>query len=318
MAKRCKVLFLYRSSGGYLESTLMRGFQLCELAREHLGDRYDFAMRAVPNLQRLRIEAAWIAMQPKRAIFLYVKDVVDRFSPEGLRRMQARSAGTALDYVDRHLHIMPHQGIDLHISASLSGVDAMRARLRETAETPNVIKGDVACLLHGADLRIHKLPKVSHDGFRPVYFGSPHVTTIPQALQERLEVIDATTIEKMAENYRSVAGYNFHYAVRQIVEYPHIRGRKPLTKAVTAAVLGANVLTHADEDDALPLLGPDYPFMTCSTDHGEILEMMARAEREFGGPVWDKARSQMEALASRVSFKAQMDDLEAILKRLAG
>ena len=316
MARRPKVRFLYRSSGGYLGSTQMRGFQLCDLARDQLGDRYDFAMQPVPNLQKLRIEGAWIAWQPRGVIYFIVKDAVDRFSPEGLQRLHAKAAGTALDYVDRHLHIMPPRGIDLHIAASISGTAAMMARIAEVAGTDEAIDGQVMRLMHGVDHRLYALPKARDDRFRPVYFGSPHVTTMPDAIARSIDIIDATTTEKMAENFARVSGYNFHYGIRKIVQYPHIRGRKPFTKAFTAAVLGANILTHADEDEALPVLGPNYPYMTASTNHGEVSEMMDKARRTFGGPEWRAAEIQMQRLADMVSFKAQAAELDAILRRL--
>lgn len=314
--QRPRVRFLYRSSSRYLGSTQMRGVQLCRLAQDQLGDRYDFALQAVPNLQKLHLEWPWIAMQPRGTVFVLVKDAVDRFSTEGLLRLQARSAGVALDYIDRHLHIMPPQGIDLHISASISGVAAMDARIAELAGTGDAIQGETALLLHGVDHRLYELPKAKLDQFRPVYFGSPHVTTIPADLLQQLAVIDATNTEAMAANFASVAGYNLHYGIRKIVEYPHLRGRKPFTKGFTAAVLGANILTHTDEDDALPLLGSGYPFMAASTEPEAIIDTWHKAQRDFGGATWQKASERMSKLAQKVSFKAQAAQLETVLLRL--
>jgi len=294
----------------------MRGFQICSLARERLGDRFDFAMQSVPNLRKLGIERAWIAMQPRDTVFILIKDAVDRFSQEGLERLQRKSAGVALDHIDRHRHIMPPRGIDIHISASVSGVSAMKGRIAELEGTPEAIEGDVALLLHGVDQRLYELPKATYDRFRAAYLGSPHVTTIPEEIADQIKVVDATTTEKMAENYRAISGYNFHYAIRKIVEYPHLRGRKPFTKAFTAAVLGANVITHADEDDALLLLDESYPYMATSTDHQEIVEVMHKAKRTFGGPDWTHAQKEMTRLAEMVSFDTQAADLEAILLRL--
>ena len=294
----------------------MRAFQLCSIAHDLLGDRYDFATQAVPNLRRLRIEGPWLALQPRGTVFILVKDAVDRFSPDGLLALQERAAGVALDHIDRHLHIMPRRGIDLHVSASVSGVAAMSDRIAEVTGGPDAISGEVARLLHGVDLRVHQLPRATYDALRPVYFGAPHVTTIPAAIAHQIPVLDATTTQKMEANYRAVAGYNLHYGIRRIVKYPHIRGRKPFTKGFTAGVLGANILTHADEDDALPLLGPDYPYMADSTEEAKILETWARVQREFGGPMWRKAADAMEQLSTLVSIPAQAAELDAILRRL--
>ncbi|MEO1272402.1 MAG: hypothetical protein AAFX99_30255, partial [Myxococcota bacterium] len=125
------------------------------MAQDQLGDRYDFALQAVPNLQKLGLEVPWIAVQPRGTVFILVKDAVDRFSSEGLLRLQARAAGIALDYIDRHLHIMPPQGVDLHISASISGETAMRARMAEVAGTDQQLAGETAQLLHGVDHRLY-------------------------------------------------------------------------------------------------------------------------------------------------------------------
>ncbi|MEM9318896.1 MAG: hypothetical protein AAGA70_07795 [Pseudomonadota bacterium] len=294
----------------------MRGVQLCDLARSILGDRYDFAVQYVPNLGKLGLEAAWIALQPRGTVYIFVKDTVDRFSPEGLVRLRDRAAGTALDYIDRHLHLMPPQGIDLHVSASVSGVQAMKDRIARVSGTDEAIEGDVVRLLHGVDRRIHDLAKARQDRLRPVYLGSLHIPTIPPDIEQRMTILDATTTQKMTENFRAVAGHNFHYAVRQPKTWPGIRGRKPFTKGFTAAVLGANILTHADEDDALPLLGSTYPYMAPSTDHDAIRQVFARAERTFGGPEWQRALSQTARLAELVAPKAQAAELEAIVRRL--
>lgn len=314
--RRPRVRFLYRSSSRYLGSTQMRGFQLCSLAKDQLGHRYDFAMQSVPNLLKLRMEGAWIALQPRGTIFILVKDVVDRFSQEGLMRLQQRAGGVALDYIDRHFHIAPPRGIDLHISASIAGIQALEARMADVRGTAEAIEGEAALLLHGVDHRIRNLARATHDRFDPVYFGSPHVTTIPDKLGADLPIIDVTTADAMSSNFHRVAGHNLHYGIRRIVEYPHLRGRKPFTKGFTAAVLGANILTHADEDDALHLLGEDYPYMAHSTDEEHILDTWEKARRTFGGPQWNDALRQMDALAQRVSFAAQAEELDAILRRL--
>lgn len=192
----------------------------------------------------------------------------------------------------------------------------MRARMAEVAGTDQQIAGETAQLLHGVDHRLYNLPKAKQDHLRPVYFGAPHVTTIPPELVQHVPVIDAGQTASMAANFASVAGYNLHYGIRKIVQYAQPRGRKPFTKGFTAAVLGANILTHADEDDALPLLGPDYPFMAASTDSEAIMETWHKAKRDFGGATWNDASEQMSRLAQKVSFKAQAAQLDSVIRRL--
>jgi hypothetical protein len=306
-----KVRFLYRRSSRYLGSTLMRCFQMCALAQRHLGDRYDFGVIGLPRLSWPGVEAAWIALQPRGTTYILVKDVVDRFSPEGLKWLQSKAAGVGLDYIDRHLHIMPPEGIDIHISASYSGVEAMGTQMAAAG-----ISGQTGLLLHGPDHRILGCPKAQMDHFQPVYFGSAHVTQMDDRVASQVPCIDVTNTDLMAQNIDQVVGANLHYAVRKIVTYPHVRGRKPFTKGATAAVLGANVLTHADEDDALHFLGPDYPYLCASTDPDLIYETLTKARKTFGQAEWHHAQRIMQTVEQRTAPAAQAEQLLTLIRQL--
>lgn len=74
---------------------------------------------------------------------------------------------------------------------------------------------------------------------------------------------------------------------------------KPATKLVTAAAVGAVIVTTPDSS-VKELLPINYPYVCFRLD--EFPRILDKARHDFGGPVWEFARCQMADLKDRTSL----------------
>lgn len=307
------VYFVYRRSSTYLGSTQMRGFQLCDTLNRHGSGRFVYRMKKIPNLRVDLARSLWVARQPRHAVYVFIKDAVARLHRDALEALQRKAGAVLLDHIDRSLDAMPRTGIDLHIASSHAQQRALEARLRD--HPANVAPPRVGLILHQADTRLetmcHALPT---DRLRPAYFGHPLNAFLPPCIAERVELVDVGQTAEMTERLSRFASANFHYAVRPSDQTEHPSVVKPLTKAVTAAVCGSPIMVNRTADDAIDLLGTDYPYLVDRLDPDAILSQLDTAAADFGGPRWQRALDRMQALAARVSAHPTARAFEAMLE----
>lgn len=77
---------------------------------------------------------------------------------------------------------------------------------------------------------------------------------------------------------------------------------KPGAKVATAAACGAVLLTTRD-CSSVELLGEDYPFFTRGPGRDDVLEAVARAREELGGPAWREALERLREVRVRTSLE---------------
>ncbi|HSL81904.1 MAG TPA: hypothetical protein VLF66_03960, partial [Thermoanaerobaculia bacterium] len=77
---------------------------------------------------------------------------------------------------------------------------------------------------------------------------------------------------------------------------------KPGAKVATAAACGAVLLTTRD-CSSVELLGEDYPFYTRGPEREDVVEAVARAREELGGPAWREALERMREVRERTSLE---------------
>jgi len=293
-----RVRFVFRRSARTLGSIQMRAFQMCRLAQAHLGQRHNFDTIGIPRFETHEDEMNWINSRRKGTVFVFIKGAIDVLSDEGRAALAERSAGIVVDYVDQRLSKMVPKDVDVHISASYAGLRAMQDKLRQNPE----IHGEAHLLLHNVDERLYDMKARSANDLRTLYFGSPALTRITDRIAPHVDVFDASNAPAMEENHRKIEDYNMHYCVRETVDD---RGGepfyKPFTKGFTAAVCGANVVTHADVDDALEFLGGEYPYLARSNSEEDVLEQLIKARATFGKKEWNKANRIMSGVAQRIS-----------------
>ena len=289
----------------------MRAHQLCNMARSILGDRYDFSLTGMPGPDIPGLQRAWVAAQPRGAIYFVTKAATRGLAVDNARRLQARAGGVCFDHVDSDPNKIARTGADIHLCASYAQFDA----LTRLAAADPTLTGTPMLLLHTCDERLFGFAPVDLPELRVVYFGNPVNAHTPEHVGARLDVVDASSVDRMARTIDRLHDYNLHYCVRP----PQSQGanlQKPFTKGFTAAAVGANVIVNRQTDDAIAFLGDDYPYLTDGLDTGEILATLDKATRDFGGADWQRARAVMDSVAARVSPLAICGQIEAIINEL--
>jgi len=273
-------------------SALMRGPQLRGLVQPFLPPRLDTRIAVLPSPRFPLLQALWAKAQPAGTVFFVTKPAIKRLLPESALLLRRNGCRLCFDHVDSSLEptaVAP----DVHIAASYAQARSLKA-LQAAGTLPSAL---VCTVLHNADARLYALgPIPPRPTFRAVYFGLPELAHIPPYLASEIANLSANGQDRVAQALAVLPDFSLHYACRSD---EGARVIKPFTKGVTAAILGANVLTGRDTPDALEMLGADYPYLTGPTDH-EITETFARARHDFGGPDWTNALQTMRAVAELV------------------
>ena len=284
----------------------MRGFQMCELMQRHGSGRFSCHMLRIPKFHLAGLDRIWVRTCRSDAIYIFVKNAIDRLSLPALALLQARAAMVVHDPVDRPLSTTPGTHVDLHLASSLEQEVRLRRQVGPLAS--------VGLLLHQPDLRLPENPATPTDRLRPAYFGDPANAVLCDDIVKRVAVFDVGLAKDMAARLSRFAEANIHYAVRPEDQISDSDVIKPLTKAMIAARCGVPIMVNRAAHDAEALLGQDFPYLVDNSDPDTILAALDRAATDFAGPRWKDARDRMHALASRVHPAQTARDLETVLE----
>ena len=301
------VFFVYKRSSRYLGSTMMRGFQLCEILKQHGSGRFEYAMKPIPTMRFGAMRSLWARRQPPGSVFVFVKDAIDRLDEGALGILHARAAAVLHDPIDRSIEDTPLRHVDLHLATSCVQHEALTLHLAGAGATSGL-------LLHQPDTRLFGFLDLPSDKLHPAYFGNPINAFLPGPVVERVPLVDVGMTEGMDASWRSFATANFHYGVRPAEQVGHQTVFKPLTKATTAAVCGAPIMVNRTAHDAEALLGADYPYFVDQIDTEGVLAVLDRAASGFGGAEWTFAIDKMRVLAARVSPREMARTFERLLE----
>ncbi|NKX44726.1 hypothetical protein [Roseicyclus persicicus] len=266
-------------------------------------------MLPLRNLVLEAMRVAWVRTRPRAAIFVFIKDSIDRLSPAALSTLHDRSLAILHDPIDRPISATPRAHVDLHIASSQAQAKALTALLRAWGRT----SAKVGLVLHQPDLRLSAATPPPRDRLRAAYFGNPDNAHLPGDLADRVAVHDVGFSDGMARNLQLFGTANFHFAVRPEAQARSDDVIKPLTKAVTAAVCGAPILINRHSHDAEDLLGHDYPYLVNRGDADTISGMLDDAASGFGGPTWREAEDRMRQLRARTTPERTAADFERAL-----
>ena len=263
-AKR-RVVFIYsdayRSSG----STTMRGFQLAEIMRTHLGERYEVDVTADMNVQD--------------SIVILTKGRLHGINEYDMQKLSRNNIATVADFVDDPTRPSLLEFVDLLWAASIRALrTALFAR-------PMI---DVDLVTHHVDPRIPRQGPVPH--FAAGYFGETVNAVLSPEIERSVTVVKVNTKLDDGDWLRELGRFSLHYAVR-----PSIRAstHKPFLKGFTAARCCANILVDRNDGDAINYLGDDYPYLLADNQPATILAGIEFARQSFGSPEWRDALEVM-------------------------
>lgn len=147
---------------------------------------------------------------------------------------------------------------------------------------------DVVVIPHQWDVRITK--PCPQDEFRPGYIG--YSFNLPKEILKSGIGIESAP-EKMLS---ALSRFNCHVSIRDGLQAK----MKPATKVVSAAAVGAVIITTKDES-ALELLPNDYPYWVGTVKYFQ--DVLENAAGDFGGPTWNRALEMMAEVKEKTSVK---------------
>jgi hypothetical protein len=312
------VVFIHRLAkpNRILGSAYMRGDQLVEMIRPHLDETY--ALRVLPFhagiLPGLAMNALAHAI-PKNSIIIFIKTASKGLTQRYLEPLRRRGAVIGLDSVDTPISEIDFDLFDFHIAASISG----RRALQERLEFAGRRERPVELLLHHADPRLRIDGMRMHDHFRCGYVGMPENLFVPSDLRSQVDTIYVKHPSDFGSAIPLIRQFSLHYAVRpnQQETDSHVRAFKPFTKGFVAASCGANVLVSRHTDDAVELLGDDYPYLVDDRNGQSIGDTLQRAREDFGRKAWLDGLQRMRTLDAAVSNVALAERMRQILDRVS-
>lgn len=267
------IWFLYDPTMVESGSTVMRGEQLSEIAREAFPERQ---VIYAPMLE-LSNRVIWVT-----------KGFAKKTNPAALRRLRERGNVILLDLVDDIPTAALVEEADVVIASSLSGYVGLQRRFPTAT---------VCHVTHHVDPR---LPVQAGPGarLRVAYFGEPLNTTIPETVKKRVELVPVDTSSQDAGWIKRLPEFNAHYAVRRA---RRIDGFKPFLKGFVAAQMGSPILVQRSVNDAEYYLGPDYPYLIDQVNPSSIATALDQMEDDYGTAVWRGACDVMDDVRQRSS-----------------
>ncbi|MFN5996371.1 MAG: hypothetical protein ACK47C_14525 [Paracoccaceae bacterium] len=276
-------------------STQMRSTDLLRIISPYLTTRITPSIITMPGPRFPILQRLWARARPKGGLYFLTKSA-QTIDPEAADTLRRRSRGIALDYVDSDLTLGLSQKADVHICSSFAQEDRIRALQAQGAFAP----GPTKVILHNPSHDLYALSVPRRDQFATVYFGTPSVTRIPEALASQITVLDTRDHASYLAALPELARFPLHYCFRRDREVSDLLV-KPFTKGITASMCSVNLITSRDVPDAVRLLGDDYPFLADGNSDADILDAHSRARTLFNGPEWTAGLERLAALKEEVS-----------------
>lgn len=291
-------------------STQMRSADLLRIISPYLTARLRPSIITMPGPRFPVLQRLWARARPKGGIYFLTKSALS-IDPEAADILRRRSRGVALDYIDSDLTLGLSQKADVHVCASYAQEDRIRALQAQGAFAP----GPTKVILHNPSHALYSLAVPRRDAFATVYFGTPSVTRIPEALANQITILDTRDHASFLAALPDLARFALHYCFRKDREVSDLLV-KPFTKGITAAMCGVNLITSRDVPDAVRLLGDDYPFLADGNSDTAILDAHSRARTLFNSPEWAAGLERLRALKGEVSgpsLARRVQDLAAMM-----
>ncbi|PWE28770.1 hypothetical protein DDZ14_18780 [Maritimibacter sp. 55A14] len=111
--------------------------------------------------------------------------------------------------------------------------------------------------------------------FRCGYIGDLQNALIPPGISDEVERVDVSYARDFTRSLARIGGFTLHYGVRPLPmsTSPGARQYKPFTKGFTAAACASNILVNREADDAVALLGDDYPARVAESERTQKTEI---------------------------------------------
>jgi len=296
-------------------SSVMRINQLAGHMRRYYSDQYETRVAYVSRARKIWVKA-WIAAQPHDTVYVFSKHVASGWSPEDFDRLRRKSLGILVDYVDLAVRHMVPYGVDAHLATSYAGAAAMQARQDRLRTEGKRTQGGVHVVLHNYDAALDGIAMTPPQELAVAYFGTPGACPVTPHIAPSITVLDAGSKDAFDRNLNRLGQFNCHYCARSDFPDDPDRTYRPFTKGITAAACNAVVLTNRNVDDAVRLLGSDYPYMLDDIEPATLDEGFRFLQETYRGQPWNDALDRVMTLKDRTSHRSVAGMLHNVVRTI--
>ena len=289
------LIWLYNEDHKGAGSTIMRCFQLSELARQAVGETIEVRCVSERQLGLLR-----------DSMLILTKGFLQKTSVNEVNMLKEAGNVICVDYVDIALRHELYGMVDLLIASSI------KQFLHYSISYPDKV---THLITHHVDPRIEgaggplEYCKIG-------YFGELRNTRYRRQLRNMVDFWHVNTKSGNADTswFPRLQQYNVHYAVRRTRSSDEF---KPFLKGFVAAKCHANIIVQLDESDAVYYLGSDYPFVLRNESVRAVSEMICFAKDCFGGREWREGLEIMRSVRNRSAPPQIILELRELLTKCA-
>lgn len=295
-------------------SSVMRQAQLSKHMKRYFDDVYDVSAAYISSNGKALICNSLHYRFPD-ATFVFSKMAANIWRSKDFGRLRKRARAILVDYVDAPISRVRISGVDVHLVTSHAGARLWQRHKEALAAKGERVEGRVAVVLHNYDDYLDTIPPApTFDACRIAYLGDASKTVVTPTVQDMVTFLPAETRDVFERNIGRIGAFNAHFGVRRGRGANEPDVASPFTKGITAAALGAPILTDRGTDDAQELLGADYPFLISDNAPETIDEGLRYMHDAYGGSDWIDALARMADLRNKTTHRAICGQLHEVIQ----
>ena len=281
-------------------SDYMRTVQMAQVIAPHLPQTIAMVDAQIAPDSLSDLDALLKAHDPR--VVILTKNAYKALPRGGLRSLRRPGIRVGLDLIDMNLRQVRPSKVDFLIASS-------SASRRALLDRRSVAPARVHLVHHLPDPRVIGRSVPTDRPFSVGYFGLRSNAVLPGAVESRVAVHTIRHHRDVETVLPALLSTPLHYGVRP----PQDRWKpifKPFTKGFMAAHCGAALVLDREVDDAVELLGEDYPLFVRDRSEAAILEVLEHAATIYGTARWD-------AVVAHLSDAAQVASPRAVARQFA-
>ena len=247
------IYFVYRKSQENLGSVKMRVFQMKEMLQKTFL-KIDTIGIYSAKLQFLQI--FWFIKVKNKSILIFNKDAIDRVSLKVINLLRKKGIKVGIDVLDKDMNYFNYRKIDFLIASSQRQFRYLNSVVKTINSEPSVFY-----IPHQADIRLGnlKLDFASEKKSKKIFYFGEHTNIyVPSKYLEHITILPYGG--KMgSSDINEMAQYQFQYCIRGPQQNTSLYIFKPITKLINSLYLGALPIISFDMEDAVDIIGPEYP-----------------------------------------------------------
>ncbi|MDU8946150.1 hypothetical protein RXV90_22435 [Rhodophyticola sp. MJ-SS7] len=229
---------------------------------------------------------SWALQQKSQSILFFTKHAIPSVTALVHHILKSKGCIICADYVDGDPEYLASDRIDVHIASSYSSQRKLNLLIESRKGSGSPLSQDVYVLYHAADIRLHlSVIQPKYDKLKVCYFGALENCKFADDLQGKVTLIDGSNSVKFENGWAKLESFNAHYCIRPKNDNGSYSA-KPFTKGIVAAACRSVALVSIDTDDAVELLGSDYPYFLSDASAEDVISGVISLEGDFGSLDW--------------------------------